>query len=132
MKYCTIVFHDKVRAVGKHKIETIFFWLDILYPVCIYGLFYVVKKDYNFIADPYLEQFYPRKPGTISGVNSNKTVPNLFEACEFVSFEKMSVHYIFNITKTTFCWVLAISILLNSLNILEAFFYSNIFRTMNR
>ena len=133
MKYCIIVFHDKVREVGKHMVETIFVWMDVLYPIFIYVLFNVTKKDNNFIANLYQEQYYyPRKQGMILDVNTNKTVSKLFNACKYEPFEQISFHYIFNISKTTLCWISAISILLNSLNILEAFLYFKTFRFMNR
>ena len=58
MKYCIIIFQEKVRAVGKHRIENMFLFLDILYPTMVFGILRLIKKDDSFASDPYQEQFF--------------------------------------------------------------------------
>ena len=129
MKYCIIVFQDKVRAVGKHRVETLFLFLDILYPTMVFGILRLIKKDNEFPSDPFEEVFFHQNSIT----NTNKTIVKLFDACLFdESFHEISIPIIFHIFRTALCWILAISIFLNSINILEVFFYYKIFRYMNR
>ena len=128
MKYCIIIFHDKARSVGKRKVENLFLLLDILYPTMIFFLFHLIKNDYTFVADPYREEFFREKSITVT----NKTIVKLFDACDYEAYDEISIPYIFSIFRTTFCWILSISIFLNSINILEVFIYYKIFRFMNR
>ena len=129
MKYCIIIFQEKVRAVGKHRIENLFLFLDILYPSMVFGILRLIKKDDSFASDPYQEQFFHQKSIT----NTNETIVKLFDACTFdEAFDEISIPYIFYIVRTIICWILSISIFLNSINVLEVFFYYMIFRCMNR
>ena len=128
MKYCIIIFHDNVRSVGKRKIENLFLLLDILYPTMTFFLFHLIKNDYTFVADPYQEEFFHQKSITVT----NKTIVKLFDTCVYEAYEEISIPYIFSILRTTLCWILSISIFLNSINILEVFIYYKIFRFMNR
>ena len=129
MKYCNIIFQEKVRAVGKHRIENLFLFLDVLYPTMVFGIIRLIKKDETFPNDPFQEEFFHQKSIT----NTYKTTGKLFDACSFdEAFDEISIPYIFYILRMTFCWILSISIFLNSINILEVFFYYKIFRYMNR
>ena len=129
MKYCIVVCQQKVRAVGIHRVEKLFLFLDILYPTMVFGTLRLIKKDDTFASDPYQEEFFHPKFIT----NTNRTIVKLFDACTFdEAFDEISIPYIFYILRTTLCWMLSISIFLNSINILEIFFYYKIFRYMNR
>ena len=129
MKYCIVVCQEKVRVVGKHKVENLFLFLDILYPTMVFGTLRLIKKDNTFASDPYQEEFFHQKSIT----NTNETIVKLFDACTFdEEFDEISIPYIFYIVRTIVCWILSISIFLNSINVLEVFFYYMIFRCMNR
>ena len=129
MKYCIVVCQEKVRVVGKRKVENLFLFLDILYPTMVFGTLRLIKKDNTFASDPYQEEFFHQKSIT----NTNETIVKLFDACIFdEAFDEISIPYIFYTVRTIVCWILSISIFLNSINVLEVFFYYMIFRHMNR
>ena len=128
MKYCIIIFHEKVRSIGKRKVENLFLVLDILFPTMIFFLFHLIKNDNTFVGDPYQEEFFHQNSITVT----NKTIVKLFDVCVYEPYAEISIPYIFSILRTTFCWILSISIFLNSINILEVFIYYKIFRFMNR
>ena len=129
VKYCMIVFHEKVGKVGKRKVEILFVMIDLFYPAISFILLFFIKKNDKFSADPYNEHFFRQNALKFS---NETAVKSLFDYC---TYEKMDVnlfHHIVNIIKTTTCWTLTISTFLNSINILEIILYFKIFRFMNR
>ena len=128
MKYCIIIVHEKVRSMGKRKVEYLFLVLDVFYPTMIFFLFHLLKNDNTFVGDPYQEEFFLQNSITVT----NKTIVKLFGVCVYEAYDEISIPYIVSVLQTTFCWILSISIFLNSINILEVFIYYKIFRFMNR
>ena len=128
MKYCMVVLYDKVRKIGKYKVEITFFLVDILYPAIAFILLYLIKNDDKFGADPYEEKIFLQNSFTIT----NRTILSLFNHCKNEDMETTFIRYIFNIVQTFICWILAISTFINSINILGVFLYFQIFKCMNR
>ena len=134
MKYVIIVQYIKVRKFGEEKVKRIFFWINLLYPAYIIGMFTLARPDF-LIA---LGSVSPAnrclgKSDIISNQNSNKSVAKLHNMCDLSApVSKVSFEYMIYGGRTTICWLHVVIAYSNFWNILEVFIYCAIFKFMRR
>ena len=134
MKYVMIVLHDKVRVIGKEKMKGIFLMVNVLFPIYMFAVFNIMYPDFLFIYDGVSQaKRCLGEPELFSSQNPNKTATKLNDVCEFSdSFESWSIQKSLRLTKSIVCWFHCILIYLFLWNLVEAFIYYFVFKSMWR
>ena len=134
LKYTIIVHYIKVRKIGQEKVKTIFFWINVLYPVYINAVFSIVRPEYFIIYDGVsAANKCLGLSDVISSQDPNMTAIKFHNVCEIPEpTYKYSFEYVIYLCRTSICWINVIVFYLNAWNIIECFIYFQTFRFMNR
>ena len=134
MKYVMIVLHEKIRFVGKEKMQRIFLTIYIIYPLYMFGVFNIINPDFLFVYDGISHaNRCLGKSEIFSGNNTNKTAIKLHDICKLTEpFDPGSFQYIVHLSRSVICWFHVIIMYLNGWNVIEAFIYFFIFKFMWR
>jgi hypothetical protein len=134
MKYVAIVQHEKVRNIGEEKAKNILFWINIIYPAYVVGMFNVVRPDFFFAYDGISQaNRCLGKSDMISSQDNNKTATKLHNLCEISPpLNQTSLVYGIYIVRKATCWLHVSILYFNLWNVLEFFLYCIIFDFMRR
>jgi hypothetical protein len=134
MKYTIIVHHLKVREFGQERVKTIFFWINVIYSVCINAVFSIVRPEYFMIYDGVsVANSCLGLSDIVSSQDPNRSSTRLHNICEITEpTYKNSVEYVVYVFRTSLCWINVIFFYLNAWNVIECFVYFQTFRFMNR
>ena len=136
MKYVLIVQYQRVQKFGEENIKRIFYWINVIFPIYIIGMFAVIRPDALIASDgvAFGASSANRclgKSDIVSSLRSNKTAIELHNICGFASPHNMvSMEYMVYVGNVAVCWTHAVILALNSYNIPEIFLYCLIFRFM--
>jgi hypothetical protein len=134
MKYVIIVHYERVAKFGKHKIKTIFFWINLVYPIYMMVAFTIVNPDFLFVYGSISQaNRCLGKSEIFSNQDTNRTLTRLHNLCEMdAPLRNFSVEYVIHICRTAICWFHVILFYCNFWNLLEVFIYCRIFIFMKR
>ena len=133
-KYVLIVHYSKVRNYGQEKVKTVLFWINIIYPAYIVGMFFLVRPDFLFAYDAISHtNRCLGKSDITSSQDINKTAAKLHHMCDiYQSTNQTSFEYGMYVGRTSICWLHVVFTYFNFWNILELFLYCIIFNFMRR
>ena len=136
MKFIMIVYQERTVLFGKSKVKTMFFWLNILYPVYLNGMVSLARPDYLVVYDSINQanRCLGRTDIYKNEIDGNQTATRLHTLCMNIPepLQKLSLEYVIYIARTSICWFHILLFFLNFFNILEIFVYYQIFRYMKK
>ena len=135
LKYVIIVhYQSTVTDVTKEKLKTIFFWVNILYPFIVFGIFNIIEPDFMFIYDGVsTANRCLGKSEVLSNINNNASAIKLHNICILLEpHDPGLLEYVIFIIKKTICWIHVIFMYVNILNLIECIIYIRVFRFMRR
>ena len=135
LKYVIIVrYQSTVTDVTKEKLKTIFFWVNILYPFVVFGIFNIIEPDFMFIYDGFsTANRCLGKSEVHSNLKNNASAIKLHNICILLDPQDPGLlEYMIFIIRKTICWVHVIFIYVNIWNLIECIIYIRIFRFMHR
>ena len=125
LKYLIIVHDDKFRH-RKETIKTIFFWVNLLYPI------FQIAIQLLLVPDFYAEYGGWDTINTCLG-KKNYTRTTFYSLCEFdVAPEQNLLEYSLILLRSTICKSQVVLLYMITFNLPDAFFYCSIFRHMKR
>ena len=129
MKYVMIVQYEKVRRIGKARVQTIFLWINCIYPLYMLVAFTIARPDFLWVYDRINQaNICLGKADIYSNLDSNQTVTSLHNLCEMSEpIHKFSFEYAVYICRTAICWFHFVLFYLNFWNFLEMMLYCRIF-----
>ena len=134
MKYVMILHQEKVRNFGQEKTKKILFWINIIYPAYILGIFNLVRPDFFFTYGSISQaNRCLGKSDIISSQDNNETITRLHNVCDISPpIHHVSFAYAIYIGRKAICWLHIVITYCNVWNILELFIYCIIFDFMRR
>ena len=107
LKYIFIVHWKTAIAVGHEKIKEVFFWANLLHPIFMLSLHFLIRPDFLFVYDAYREtDICLGDPKGNLDPARNKSLTKLHNLCELVhptseSLVEISIYWI----RSSVCWV---------------------------
>ena len=135
MKYVIIVKYKKVLKFGREKVQRIFFWLNIVYPIYVIMTFNILRPDFLLVSDSISQaNRCLGKPDLVSSQNISRPAAKLHDMCItiVVPSYKVSVEYCVYLMRAFICWIHVVFLYCNVWNIIEFFIYYVIFKFMYR
>ena len=134
LKYMMIVYFQTPSDRRKSQIRYLFLIINIIFPVFVNGVFFVLMPDYiiRFDGISQANRCLGKPELKINGTfNDNVKIAN---ACIIIIApdQKISIQYIFYLVRKSICWLHVFITYLNTLNILEMILYYRIFAFMRR
>ena len=135
IKYVVIVrYQSNIPSTKKEKVKTIFFWINVFYPILVVAICSMIRPDFIFLYDGVSSaNRCLGKSEILSSLDNSSSIFKLHHICnirapnDLVSFE-----YLVFIVKTSICWIHIILFYGNVWNLTEMIVYINIFRFMRR
>ena len=135
MKYVIIVQYEKVLKFGREKVQRIFFWLNIFYPIYVIITFNILRPDFLLVHDGISQaNRCLGKPDLVSSQNISRPAAKLHDMCItiVVPSYKVSVEYCIYLMRAFICWIHIVFLYCNVWNVIEFFIYYVIFKFMYR
>ena len=130
MKYTFIVHLEKVREYGTGKVQNIFLWINLCFPLFWTALIVLTSERMVWSS---LNTCFQHQEQLMMQPNSTSRDTTEFFICKFGHDVKNGERsYILYILERCFCLLTAIGNSVIGSNLPEAFFYYKIFRTMRR
>ena len=129
-----IVHWKTAIAVGHEKIKEVFFWANLLHPIFMLSLHFLIRPDFLFVYDAYREtDICLGDPKGNLDPARNKSLTKLHNLCELVhptseSLVEISIYWL----RSSLCWVQFVFFYFVLWNFLEIFFYILIFKFIHR
>ena len=133
-KYIFIVHNDSTRSFKQDKLKKILFWVYIIFPL-LAALSYIIRPS-KALALSAIHNCGLQKVSSTTNISIHEpigTMPNQVFFCGVVDYnENDQFAYVTFIITRAFCFLQTIALTAVLLNILEIFFYVQIFRYMRR
>ena len=134
LKYLIVVRYEKIKDFGQDKAKKICFWINIIYPAYMLGIFNIVRPDFffNFDGNSQANRCLG-KSDMISSQDNNKTATQLHNLCDISPpLQQVSIAYSIYIGRKAICWMHIAITYCNFMNIPEAVLYCIVFNFMRR
>ena len=126
--YILCIVHSlKARVFGEEKIETIFFFIDMIIPGVL-SVSAMTTTDYE--SRPNLERCFAGIEENFEQSNASLSMVDKFIFCDVSKFKDR--YWIDSYVVRTLCVSRGIINILTAFNVLEGFFYHKIFNLMKR
>ena len=134
MKYVNIVHWKKTRMFGKEKVQEMFFWINFLHPAVLILFQLMIRPDFFWAYDgmPQIDRCLG-DPKHNWDPGANRSLTKLHNICEIV--EPINVghlEYIIHLVRIIACGFNVALYYILMWNLLEMFFYCQIFGFMRR
>ena len=135
IKYVIIVhYQSTITGLKKEKVKSIFFWINLFYPVAMFAVLCMITPDFIFIYDGVSPaNRCLGKSEIFSSLKKNSSAVKLHNLCNIdAPNDLLSYKYAFFIVRKSICWVHIIFLYANVWNLIELIIYVKIFKFMHR